>query len=565
MDQIRFDFLNTQAITARNQQPAHADGADAFAQILDQQLAKAKDAALQQRSQDSSRPVEDWRRPADATSDHQDTARSKVAGRRRDDKTAAATNTATAAKPKAAQKPATASAKAGAAKTIDTTKTGPACDAARSDDGDDKKDTAVTAQSASDNTTPNKTAAENQTANNPDPNGQQQQDQNEDGQTTTPQPDADAPSDVDLAALMVPLPLQTISTPASAKANVLVGGGASTPALQAALLAAASLNAGALNIAGGPDGQAQTPAPGLKFGAILPSPTLVQTKTGADATTATTADADAADPAANAPDPSDAISSFHATPKPQAGTSAGTASTKPRSTATAFSPVANAYAGQSGATTTPTIDPRAVQPWAVSNIVAGTSEDTLAAPAVSSDAEPSSWSQYLDAGVGGTGSPAISARTAAFLAQLKQNVQAPPPHEQIAIQIQKAMQNGSTRLTVNLEPAELGRVEVKLDMDKDKNVTATIVVDRPATLDLLQRDAKQLERALQDAGLQTNDGSLSFSLRNSAGQGGGQGAHGQAGAGIGGQNARAQAQEAANQPARADVIATADGYVDLET
>jgi flagellar hook-length control protein FliK len=125
------------------------------------------------------------------------------------------------------------------------------------------------------------------------------------------------------------------------------------------------------------------------------------------------------------------------------------------------------------------------------------------------------------------------------------------------------MQNGNSRLTVALHPVELGRVEVKLDIDKDKNVTATIVVDRPATLDMLRNDSKALERALQDAGLQTGNGSLSFNLRDSNGQNGGTAQNGTGtngsgqGTGAGGSEVKAEA--------RADVVATADGYVDLET
>jgi chemotaxis protein MotD len=41
-----------------------------------------------------------------------------------------------------------------------------------------------------------------------------------------------------------------------------------------------------------------------------------------------------------------------------------------------------------------------------------------------------------------------------------------------------------------------------------------LTVDRPETLDLLRREAPQLERALQDAGLKTGDSALQFSLRD---------------------------------------------------
>jgi flagellar hook-length control protein FliK len=155
----------------------------------------------------------------------------------------------------------------------------------------------------------------------------------------------------------------------------------------------------------------------------------------------------------------------------------------------------------------------------------------------------------------------IAAKQSAFMAQLKANLQNLPPHEQIAVQIKDAMQNGNSRLTVALHPVELGRVEVKLDIDKDKNVTATIVVDRPATLDLLRNDAKALERALQDAGLQTDSGSLSFNLRDGqdggARNGAGTGSGSSRGTGSGGSEVKAEV--------RADVVKTADGYVDLET
>jgi flagellar hook-length control protein FliK len=177
------------------------------------------------------------------------------------------------------------------------------------------------------------------------------------------------------------------------------------------------------------------------------------------------------------------------------------------------------------------------------------------------DAEFSNWSQVL--GSGTSLSNNITAKQSAFMAQLKANLQILPPHEQIAVQIKDAMQNGNSRLTVALHPAELGRVEVKLDIDKEKNVTATVLVDRPATLDLLRNDAKALERALQDAGLQTGNGSLSFNLRDSNGQDGG--AQNRSGTGNGSGRGMGGSGSAVTAEVRADVVKTADGYVDLET
>lgn len=91
-------------------------------------------------------------------------------------------------------------------------------------------------------------------------------------------------------------------------------------------------------------------------------------------------------------------------------------------------------------------------------------------------------------------------------------------HEQVAVQIQRAAADGQQRMTIRLHPAELGRIEVKLDLAADGSVRALLAVDRPETLDLMQRDVRGLEKALNDAGLKTDNGSLSFDLR---GEGGG--------------------------------------------
>ena len=54
---------------------------------------------------------------------------------------------------------------------------------------------------------------------------------------------------------------------------------------------------------------------------------------------------------------------------------------------------------------------------------------------------------------------------------------------------------------------------MRLDVDRGGTVTSRLTVERAETLDLLRRDAPQLERALQHAGLNT-EGGLQFSLRD---------------------------------------------------
>ena len=90
------------------------------------------------------------------------------------------------------------------------------------------------------------------------------------------------------------------------------------------------------------------------------------------------------------------------------------------------------------------------------------------------------------------------------------------PHSvvaQIAPHIAQAAADGNDRINIRLSPADLGRVEVKLEFGPDGRVQAVFAADRPQTVDLLQRDARDLERALQDAGLRADSGSLSFNLR----------------------------------------------------
>lgn len=84
---------------------------------------------------------------------------------------------------------------------------------------------------------------------------------------------------------------------------------------------------------------------------------------------------------------------------------------------------------------------------------------------------------------------------------------------QVAVQLTAAGKAKTQALTVKLEPVELGKIDIRLDFGSDGKVQASIFADRPQTLDMLQRDARGLEKALQNAGLQTDSGSLSFNLR----------------------------------------------------
>jgi flagellar hook-length control protein FliK len=84
----------------------------------------------------------------------------------------------------------------------------------------------------------------------------------------------------------------------------------------------------------------------------------------------------------------------------------------------------------------------------------------------------------------------------------------------LAVAIAAQSQAGNSRFEIRLDPPELGRIDVRLDVDRNGHVTSRLMVEKAETLDLLRRDAPQLERALQQAGLKTGDSSLQFTLRD---------------------------------------------------
>jgi flagellar hook-length control protein FliK len=84
----------------------------------------------------------------------------------------------------------------------------------------------------------------------------------------------------------------------------------------------------------------------------------------------------------------------------------------------------------------------------------------------------------------------------------------------VPIEIGLKSLSGMNRFEIRLDPAELGRIDVRLDIGDGGDVKAHLVVDRVETLALLQRDAKTLERAFEQAGLKPTEGSIDLSLRD---------------------------------------------------
>jgi len=84
----------------------------------------------------------------------------------------------------------------------------------------------------------------------------------------------------------------------------------------------------------------------------------------------------------------------------------------------------------------------------------------------------------------------------------------------VAIEIAGRALEGKNHFEIRLDPPELGRIEVRLDVDRNGNTTTHMIADRSDTLNLLRNDSSDLQRALQDAGLKTSDNGMQFSLRD---------------------------------------------------
>jgi flagellar hook-length control protein FliK len=112
---------------------------------------------------------------------------------------------------------------------------------------------------------------------------------------------------------------------------------------------------------------------------------------------------------------------------------------------------------------------------------------------------------------------APSAGTAAPAAPDKASVAAPAaavPVSGLAIEITGKVRDGKNSFDIRLDPPELGRIHVHLDVSRTGDITSHVIADRSDTLDLLRRDSGSLERALQDAGLKTGHNGLQYSLRD---------------------------------------------------
>lgn len=138
-------------------------------------------------------------------------------------------------------------------------------------------------------------------------------------------------------------------------------------------------------------------------------------------------------------------------------------------------------------------------------------------------------SQTADNGATATNTDS-SASSASLLAQPSQPQTAPaqidaavhtaapyvPVGEQVALNLKQAITANNNEIRIQLKPASLGTIDVKLNVGQDGRVNAVISADRSDTLNMLKQDAGTLQQALRDAGLNADSNSLSFNLSSDA-------------------------------------------------
>lgn len=92
-----------------------------------------------------------------------------------------------------------------------------------------------------------------------------------------------------------------------------------------------------------------------------------------------------------------------------------------------------------------------------------------------------------------------------------------PPAIQVAATILQRGSGPVDGLRLQLEPAELGAVEITVSAGERRRARAVVLVERPETLDLLVREQRSIERILVASGLDLPAGGLELGLRQEGG------------------------------------------------
>ncbi len=138
---------------------------------------------------------------------------------------------------------------------------------------------------------------------------------------------------------------------------------------------------------------------------------------------------------------------------------------------------------------------------------------------------------------------------------------APPAVVQVYTRFVERFDGRAQRFEMRLDPAELGQIDIRIEIGADKKVHAVLAAHDSAALTDLMRGQRALERALMDAGIDLKDGGVKFELANDSNRGlAGQEQRRDAWSGEDGRVWRGFSSEVAVEASAADVAAATNVY-----
>lgn len=93
-------------------------------------------------------------------------------------------------------------------------------------------------------------------------------------------------------------------------------------------------------------------------------------------------------------------------------------------------------------------------------------------------------------------------------------------HDRLGAVIARRLGDGGEEVQIRMDPAELGRIHVRLSFDEGGSLRAVVAADSPQVLEAIRRDSADLGRTLTDAGVRTDAQSFRFDRGSGSGHGG---------------------------------------------
>ncbi len=109
-------------------------------------------------------------------------------------------------------------------------------------------------------------------------------------------------------------------------------------------------------------------------------------------------------------------------------------------------------------------------------------------------------------------SASLKAQQTSLTPQLLQ-AKTPQIMHDIAVHMKQAINASSDKVTVQLNPPALGKIQIELQFAKDGRVNAILYADKIETYDLLQRNPQLLKESIAGTGINPETTDLSFSFR----------------------------------------------------